>query len=130
MTTPRFTFPKTHRLRTAAEFKVVYDAKCSVAEAALVVYFLPNPRGHPRLGLSVSRKFGNAVHRNRMKRLLREAFRHLQYELPTGDIICVARRTDKPLSLDDAKALVMKLANAAAIRWHHRSPRPATGDAP
>ena len=55
------TFPKKDRLRSAADFKRVYDRKCSVSDAWLIVYGLPNELGHSRVGLSVSRKIGNAV---------------------------------------------------------------------
>ena len=63
------TFRKRDRLLTPHDFKRVYERKCSVSNQEMIVYGARNDLGRPRLGLSVSRKFGNAVARNRFKRL-------------------------------------------------------------
>lgn len=68
-------FPNTLRLRNSREFERVFNAKIAVADELLIVFVLPNDLPFSRLGLSVSRKVGNAVVRNRWKRLIREAFR-------------------------------------------------------
>jgi len=71
----------------------VYRQGRSTANRHLVLYTFPNmSTERPRLGLSVSRKVGGAVERNRVKRLLREAFAHLEAELRPGhDVVVVAR---------------------------------------
>lgn len=114
---PLFSFPQTHRLKTPAEFKRTYDRKRSVSDGFLVVYACENGLPHPRLGLSVSRKVGNAVVRNRFKRLYREAFRLRQHELPTGiDFILIPRSRPALPTLAEVSASFVSLAAQAAKR--------------
>lgn len=113
---PDHTFPQHVRLKTPAQFKAVYDAKRSVSDGVLVVYTAANALPHPRVGLSVSRKVGNAVVRNRWKRLLREAFRLNRHALPPGlDFILIPRSGQAEPTLDAITASLVKLA-ADAVR--------------
>ena len=81
------------RLSRSAEFERVYRQGRSTANRHLVVYSFPNgDRGRARLGLSVSRKVGGAVERNRVKRLVRAAFAAHESTLRAGhDVVVVAR---------------------------------------
>jgi ribonuclease P protein component len=90
-------YPRPFRLRTSAEFQRVYERKCSVADQTLVVYGCESDLPHARLGLTVSRKIGDAVVRNRWKRLVREVFRRCKDELPVGlDLVVLPRPGCKP----------------------------------
>ena len=91
-TESQLTFPQTRRMKTPAEFERCYERKRSASDGVLIVYACENDLDHPRLGCSVSRKVGDAVVRNRYKRLFREAFRLTQHELPAGvDLVLIPR---------------------------------------
>ncbi len=111
-------FPKSRRLQSSPEFKAVYDAKRSVSDAWLVVYAKPNGTTTSRIGLSVSRKVGNAVKRNRLRRLLREAYRLHQHEYPAGfDFVLVGRTRSTDPTLIEYIETLRQLLPAAARRW-------------
>lgn len=89
-------FPKRLHLLRASEFERVFASRNSAANPWFTLYGAANEVGHPRLGLTVSRRVGNAVARNRWKRLVREAFRLAQHRLPAVDLVCVARAQTPP----------------------------------
>jgi ribonuclease P protein component len=96
--------PKRGRLSRSAEFERVYRQGRSHGNRFLVLYTFPRwAAGElgeaPRLGVSVSRKVGGAVERNRVKRLLREAFGVASPRLPAGhDVVVVARPEARELA--------------------------------
>lgn len=115
------------RLSRSAEFERVYRQGRSTANRYLVLYTFPNSSArHTRLGLSVSRKVGGAVERNRVKRLLREAFAQAEQELdPEQDIVVVARPEIRELAerdgLDGVGAALGELIDRARLRDRDRS---------
>jgi len=113
------------RLSRSAEFERVYRQGRSVANRHLVLYTFPNASTQrPRLGLSVSRKVGGAVERNKVKRLLREAFSHAENELLTGqDVVVVARPAAGELAEREGLAGIdASLAELIAKAGLHASP--------
>ena len=108
----RFSFPKSKRLVNNKQFESVLAHKNCVSDDLLVLYTAENDCGCPRLGVSVGKSCGGAVVRNRIKRLLREAFRQNQDRIPAGfDYVLMisAQWTTKSDKQTEAKKFVRQL---------------------
>ncbi|WP_426415519.1 ribonuclease P protein component [Aestuariirhabdus sp. LZHN29] len=87
-------FDRKLRLLDAAAYKRVFDgAEFKVSHSHLLILARPNDCDHSRLGMVIAKKNVRlAVQRNRIKRLIRESFRHQQADLPGLDIVILARK--------------------------------------
>jgi len=109
----RFDFPKSSRLVSNRQFRAVMARRLSSRDKLLVLYACENNYGFPRLGVSISKSCGNAVVRNRLKRLVREAFRQDKHLIPPGFDYVVSmsyksygKTSDK--AIQEAKQLTFK----------------------
>jgi len=104
------------RLRRPADFdRVLFDGR-RVTAREFVLYHAPrDDRGPPRVGLVVGRRVGNAVIRNRMRRLLREAVRSLIPRLVPCDVVVVARPEIARARLPELETGLMDAATRAGL---------------
>jgi ribonuclease P protein component len=102
----RLSLPKKLHLRAKADFDAVFDARVRDVTGPLAFHARRNDQSFTRFGMSVSRKVGNAVKRNRIRRKLREAFRLSQHELPRGLDVVVVVRPHSPLVLAEYQRLM------------------------
>lgn len=87
---PNYPFGPAKRLRSTTEIASVFAKKCTATSEAMVIYLSDNGLGWSRLCVIASRRVGNAVRRNAIRRRLREIFRRNQHDLAQGvDIVCV-----------------------------------------
>lgn len=102
---------KAHRIKKNKEFQEVFQKGASFANRQLVIYYLHKDQQHHfRVGLSVSKKIGNAVIRNQIKRYLRQAFLELDKNIkPNYDIIIIARIPAKDMDFHLLKKSVNHL---------------------
>ncbi len=80
----KYALSKKKRLSNNNQFKAVLVDGYSARDGLLILYMSRNDCGYPRLGVTVGKIHGNAVVRNRLKRLLREVFRQSQDRIPAG----------------------------------------------
>jgi ribonuclease P protein component len=94
-----YSFPKGKRVRSRLDFSAVFDAKVRHSRGPLIAYAIPSEHKTSRLGLSVSRRVGTAPRRNRIKRMLREAFRLMQADFPRSYDMVIVVRPHEPMIL-------------------------------
>ncbi|MDA0833593.1 MAG: ribonuclease P protein component [Planctomycetota bacterium] len=110
----QYTFSRQQRLRSSHDFDRVYALKRRFSDSRLLVFAAVNGLNQTRIGLSVSRKQGSAVKRFRIKRLLREAFRLSQHELPIGYDLILIPRVGVDAGVDDFRESLVSLVGKAA----------------
>jgi ribonuclease P protein component len=102
VTDARFGFPPQLRLKTPTDYKKVFAKPVKSSDRYFTLLAIKNDFNHPRLGLAIAKKnIRKAVHRNVIKRIVRENFRIQQQNLGNIDIVVLARReaVDAPLEL-------------------------------
>lgn len=95
------TFPNSARLRKRAEFIKLSSVKHKMIVCGFLVVWCKNDLDAARLGITASKKIGCAVVRNRVKRFLREVFRHNRFGIGAVDINVIARREAADMSYTD-----------------------------
>ena len=119
--------PRVMRLARTRDFDGVFRARVRTSAGPLVIWAAPNETGHCRLGLAISRRVGNAVRRNRIRRLIRESFRLVQLDLPSeprGYDLVVSARPHAPLSLGDYQRALLEAARTLHRTWTSRADSP------
>ena len=127
-------FPARMRVRLDRDFRRAYDLRLRRDLGFASLLAAPNGLPHARLGISISRRVGTAARRNRIKRLLREAFRLQQQAMPAGVDLIVQVRPHEPRELSAYRDALLAHApplGALALTAPDRRPsHPTDGSAP
>lgn len=98
------------KIRNNREFRKVYDKGKSIANKHLVMFYIKNGLDYNRVGFSTTKKLGNAIIRNRVKRLIKESYRLNNHELTNGyDIVFLARVRANNASYKDIEKSIINL---------------------
>jgi ribonuclease P protein component len=123
-----FEYDRSLRLRSRAELRRVFDNGRLASDARCRVWVVPNDLGRTRFAVSVGRRHGNAVRRNRLKRVVREAFRLVRNDLPAGiDVVC-SPRYDVDVQLETFRESLRSLIRAALGRRRSRDMQRASDE--
>jgi ribonuclease P protein component len=139
MTAQRLRFPRSRRLSGNGVFKAILDARVRAECAAFALHAAPSNAPETRVGISIGRRVGIASRRNRLKRMLREAFRLTQASHPKDapapyDIVLVVRPHEVLPLAEYERHLLAAIEHVHGV-WRKRAarraetPTPPSGDA-
>lgn len=106
---------KSYRVKSKRDFEQLFSKGKNVANRKFVVYHLPKEQDHFRAGLSVSKKLGNAVTRNKIKRRLRHLLQELLPDLPAVDMVVIARKGVEDLTYQEMRSNLLHVLKLATI---------------
>lgn len=114
---PNLKFRKTQRVLSGMRFrKIIYKGRCK-SDHLLVLFAIPTKSdSQPKIGITIPKKTGNAVIRNRWKRLLREAFRTQQHRFPSGFDYVVRPKKGTTANSADIHRSLLKLAQIVTVK--------------
>jgi ribonuclease P protein component len=118
-----FRFGPSARLTHRREFARVREGRARVDLGPLSVFAIPNPLDRSRLGMSIGRRLGGAVRRNRLKRHLRESFRLERSAFPAAYDVLVTARPHAELPLDGYRAILVEAIRRLHETWTRRNAR-------
>lgn len=100
-----------YSLKRNEDIAVLVKLKQSVGNRYYAIYYQPNQREHVQIAISVSKKYGDAVHRNYEKRVTREIVRLFIHQMPKFDVLIVLKQAIHDLSFIEKKEQLTKLIN-------------------
>jgi ribonuclease P protein component len=110
-------YRKPERVTKRSRFRAIYEQGVWSSSRHFTSIICNNTQGVKRLGITVTKKTGNAVKRNRIKRLIREFFRLNKALFPAGnDVVIMAKRNVPPLSYQEACRELTELFTRKATR--------------
>jgi ribonuclease P protein component len=118
------------RVSGRSVFAALRAATVRAVTERFIAHALPNECGNHRLGLAVSRRIGSAVKRHRVKRLLREAFRLSQHELPGSYDLLITVRPHEEAPLHAYQQALAGAVNEVHAKWRKKQDKSARGSAP
>lgn len=108
---------KKYKIRNSREFRVVYDKGNSKANRLLVLFYINNGKDYNRVGFSVTKKLGNSVVRNKVKRLIKEGFRANSENIKSGyDLVFLSRIKANEASYEEMDSAVSHLIRICGLK--------------
>jgi len=105
-------YRRAEKVTNKSSYRTIYEQGVRRSSRFFTAIACGNPKGGKRLGITVTKKTGNAVFRNRMKRLIREFFRRNKDLFPTGhDVVVMAKKNTPPLTYQETCRELTELFN-------------------